>query len=409
MPRRKVLVSAYACEPGKGSEPGAGWLWALAAARTSDVWVLTRANNRAPIEAHPASAAPTLRFVYVDLPRRLRGWKRRGRGIRLYYVLWQLGALRAARRLHARERFDVVHHVTFANLWLPALACVVDAPFVIGPAGGGQAVARDHYRALGPRGVVKETALRAARRLAGVNPLVRLAWRRASIILLNNRETRLRLPSRVRSKTMLRPGQCADGLEPAPATPPAAPPKAVYAGRLHRFKGVDLALRALALVPEWRLLVVGGGPELERLRGLARRLGVDGRVEFHPPVDQQRLWRLMAGADAFVLPSLKEGGGFAALEAAALGLPVVAFRGGGPGAVADFYPQARFELVSPADSYRGLAAALERLGKRRVPGPALDAGIEAVAADLERVYACVDGRSARRAAADEPTLAGRTA
>jgi glycosyltransferase involved in cell wall biosynthesis len=409
MPRRKVLVSAYACEPGKGSEPGAGWLWALAAARTSDVWVLTRANNRPPIEAHPASASPTLRFVYVDLPHRLRRWKRPGRGIRLYYVLWQLSALRAARPLHARERFDVVHHVTFANLWLPALACALDAPFVIGPAGGGQEVAPEHYRALGTRGVAKETALRAARRLAGLNPLVRLAWRRASIILLNNRETGLRLPPRARSKAMLRPGQCVDGLAPAPPTPPAAPPTAVYAGRLHRFKGVHLALRALALVPDWRLLLVGGGPELGRLRRLARQLGVEGRVQFHPPVDQQRLWRLIAGADAFVLPSLKEGGGFAALEAAALGLPVVAFRGGGPVAVADFYPEARFELVAPGDSYRGLAAALERLGKRRVPGPALHAGIEAVAADLERVYAYVDGQAPAGVPAGEPTLAGRTA
>ena len=47
----KILVSAYACEPGKGSEPGAGWLWARAAARRHEVWVLTRANNREAIEA----------------------------------------------------------------------------------------------------------------------------------------------------------------------------------------------------------------------------------------------------------------------------------------------------------------------------------------------------------------------
>ena len=46
-----VLLSAYACEPGKGSEPEVGWQWALQMARFHNVTVLTRTNNRAAIEA----------------------------------------------------------------------------------------------------------------------------------------------------------------------------------------------------------------------------------------------------------------------------------------------------------------------------------------------------------------------
>ncbi|HLE82176.1 MAG TPA: glycosyltransferase family 1 protein, partial [Dehalococcoidia bacterium] len=48
MKRWKVLISAYACEPGKGSEPNVGWNVAREMARQHDVWVLTRANNRRP-------------------------------------------------------------------------------------------------------------------------------------------------------------------------------------------------------------------------------------------------------------------------------------------------------------------------------------------------------------------------
>jgi len=47
---RKVLVSAYACEPGKGSEPEVGWQWVHQIARFHEVWVITRANNRLQIE-----------------------------------------------------------------------------------------------------------------------------------------------------------------------------------------------------------------------------------------------------------------------------------------------------------------------------------------------------------------------
>ena len=101
-PRKlRILISAYACEPRKGSEPGIGWQWALAhAAAGHEVWVLTRANNRAAIEDalqhHPS---PGLHFVYHDLPRWMRWWKRGGRGVRLYYLLWQWGAYRLARIL----------------------------------------------------------------------------------------------------------------------------------------------------------------------------------------------------------------------------------------------------------------------------------------------------------------------
>jgi hypothetical protein len=42
----KVLVSAYACEPNRGSEPEVGWQWIQQLARFYEVWIITRANNR---------------------------------------------------------------------------------------------------------------------------------------------------------------------------------------------------------------------------------------------------------------------------------------------------------------------------------------------------------------------------
>ena len=41
---KKILLVAFSCQPGKGSEPGVGWNWALQAAKTQDVWVLTEAK-----------------------------------------------------------------------------------------------------------------------------------------------------------------------------------------------------------------------------------------------------------------------------------------------------------------------------------------------------------------------------
>ena len=67
--RLKVLMSAYACEPGRGSEPEVGWQWAFQMARFHEVTVVTRANNRAVIDralADYPGAKPE--FIYYDLP-----------------------------------------------------------------------------------------------------------------------------------------------------------------------------------------------------------------------------------------------------------------------------------------------------------------------------------------------------
>jgi hypothetical protein len=137
----KILLSAYACEPNKGSEPGVGWNWALELAKQNHrVCVLTRLSNRPSIESALASSGevPGLRFVYFDLPGWARWWKKGLRGIYLYYFLWQIGAFLAARELHKQDRFDLVHHVTFVSIRQPSFMGLLGIPFIFGPVGGGE-------------------------------------------------------------------------------------------------------------------------------------------------------------------------------------------------------------------------------------------------------------------------------
>jgi glycosyltransferase involved in cell wall biosynthesis len=381
----KVLISAYACEPGKGSEPGAGWNWAVAAARRHDVCVLTRTNNRELIEAEVSRGRlPPLRFVYLDLPSWARFWKRRGRGIRLYYVLWQLAASRGVRRLCRSERFDVVHHLTFANMWLPALAAGAGAPFVLGPIAGGQRVPRSLYPALGPRGVLMELLL-GLRALGRFNPLVRVGWSRAALILANNDETASALPRRYRAKVAIRPNACADPL----VVPRGVRRRtAICAGRLHRFKGLALAIEALPLAPGWRLEVIGRGDDLGRLTKIAEGAGVADRVHFLGPRSQDELWTRFAAADALVLPSLKEGASFVAVEARAVGLPVVALNANGPAALAARDPGG-FELVRPASVgavVEGIAAALQRIERAPAQKPSDAFSLDEVERDVDAAY-----------------------
>jgi len=113
----------------------------------------------------------------------------------------------------------------------------------------------------------------------------------------------------------------------------------LFVGRLERLKGVEVAIRALALLqgqqPETRLLVLGEDAsngdesEMERLKAIASSLGVRDRVDFLGSVAHHELPYFYSAADVCVMPSYSESFGLVALEAQACGLPVVGFAASG--------------------------------------------------------------------------------
>jgi glycosyltransferase involved in cell wall biosynthesis len=330
----RILAFDYACEPEEGSEPGAGWAWARILARLGDTWVVTRANNRVPIE-QALSATPErdrLHFVFVDLPRWARFWKKGQRGIRLYYLVWQIAALRAARRLHRDVGFTLVWHLTFANAWFGSLAPLVGPPFVYGPVGGGVGMPPGRLvRMLGGRALRFELARAAAKGLGRyVNPLARLAWGRARLVLVQNRETADWLPRRHSRKVSVFPNPVLDtALERERVE--GDPPTALFAGRVVAWKGVALALESIASTRDWRLLVCGAGRDERQSAVLADRLGLDGRVRFLGARPREEVLRLMRReADVLLFPSLREEAGWVVVEALAAGIPVICLDRGGP-------------------------------------------------------------------------------
>ena len=108
----------------------------------------------------------------------------------------------------------------------------------------------------------------------------------------------------------------------------------LYIGRIEKEKGLDVLLQSLFRIPDSKfritVLIVGDGPYLLNLKGLAEQLGVADRVIFAGRVPYEEVPRYYQAADLFVLPSLREEGFPMTLpEAMASGLPVVASRIGG--------------------------------------------------------------------------------
>ncbi|HFD15051.1 MAG TPA: glycosyltransferase [Rhodospirillales bacterium] len=366
--RLKVLVSAYACEPGKGSEPGVGWNFAVHMAKHHDVWVLTRANNRSVIEAALAERpVPGLRFAYYDLPDWARFWKRGQRGVPLYYYLWQLGALRVARRLHAEIGFDRAQHVTFVCYWKPSFLPFLGVPYVLGPVGGGESAPRSFWPGLGLRGFFYELFRETARWLDERDPLVRLAIRRADLVLATTDETAVRV-RRLGGKVVECVSQVAlpeDELA-ALARLPNAPTNSfrfLSIGRLLAWKGFHLGIAAFAKagLEEAEYWIIGDGPERRRLERLARRLGVADRVCFLGHLPRREVMQRLGECHVLVHPSLHDSGGWVCLEAMAAGRPVICLDLGGPATQVTEETGIRVTADRPVQAIRGLGEAMRRL------------------------------------------------
>ncbi|HEU5262602.1 MAG TPA: glycosyltransferase family 4 protein [Gemmatimonadales bacterium] len=189
---------------------------------------------------------------------------------------------------------------------------------------------------------------------------------------------------------------CPDG-----ATPRAATPTFLYVGRLKRYKGVEIALRALALArqarPDLVLEIAGQGDDRARLERLACGLGLGDAVRFLGFVPEEEKRRLLRRAWAVVFPSSKEGWGISNVEAAGCGTPALASDSPGlresvrDGATGFLVPHGAADaladrmLVLAADS--SLVSRLGRGARAFAEQLSWDRAAEATEAHLHRVIA----------------------
>ena len=340
-PRRlKVLLSSYFCEPGKGSEEGIGWNTVKEVSKAHDVWVIVRSDFRPSVERELArNPMPNVTWVWYDLPRVMHWWKKVPRIVILhYYYLWQIGAYRRAKQLHAEVGFDVVHHITFGRYWNPSLMYRLGIPMVWGPVGGGESTPPDFYHSLSAEGKRYEYVRRVGRAIGHVDPLVRGVNQQAAITLATTEESEERIrklgAKDVRVITaMALPKADRDRLMEIPFRE-NGPMRFLSIGELREWKGFHLGLLGFARVadqiPGSEFVIIGAGPQKGVLEGLAAQHGVADRVKLIGKVPREEVFQWLEKSDVLVHPSLHDSGGWVCLEGMAAGRPVIVLNTAGP-------------------------------------------------------------------------------
>jgi glycosyltransferase involved in cell wall biosynthesis len=329
----RVLLSAYVCEPGLGSEPEIGWVVLRCAARSHDVTLLTQPRCAERIKA--ALTDERLRpvtIIPIEGTRRLGRFEGRWGLGHLDYVIWQLRALRVGRSL--RHEVDVAHHATFGTDWMPsAMLLLGGIPVIWGPVGGTSAFPWRLIRFMAPGDLAAELTREVITRLLRIFTAA-LARRSGCLVLARNRAVKARF-EKIGLDVVIEPlvglpekGE-ADRAEREP--PPADGPRALFIGRLTSWKGAFLAVHTLAaLPPGWRLDMFGEGPRAEEIARLASLLGVADRLHLLGRRPRAEVLQALEDADVLLFPSMRDSAPYPVVEAIRAGCPVVCLDAAGP-------------------------------------------------------------------------------
>ncbi len=335
----KILISAYACNPYGGSEPGVGWTAVCRIAMRHDVCVLTDIHNKAGWEKGAAegvippniqvrflrdrSACSSNRFIA-----HLQSW--------LNYSSFNRQVLAAALQWHEEEKFDLCHQVTIAAWRMPSPLWRLPVPFVWGPVGGAGYIPPVFRGMLSPPARLFEHMRDVQTAFASRSRSFLECVQKAAVIFAANEETEAFLRPFRGDKPLVRlpivslSDEKIERFKSTADQKPASGPLRLFAGgNMEGRKGVSLALRALALVinegVDFHYTVAGGGPELPALQKLTKSLKLSDRVTFHPGYQGADYVNALQETEVYFLPSFRESTPVTLLEAYLAGCyPVVA-------------------------------------------------------------------------------------
>jgi Glycosyltransferase len=334
---KKVLLSAYACSPIRGSEPGNGWSWAVHLARRQyDVWCITNIEDKEVALAEQKKLGLTnLHLVFVTLPWGLDKWLNASSlSIYFHYNYWQRRAGAVARRLHKDLQFDIAHHVTFGSfqqgtfLWR-----LKGVKMIFGPVGGGQEALPEFKEYFGPAWRIEKIRSLISRFSIRFSSNLKNTVSKSDHILVTNQDTAniiQKLGSKVNGSVHL---VLDNAVPPAMQNiqfierPTGKQLHLLWVGRMLPRKGLNLILHALSLVPkhvDYKFTIVGGGEQYPFIEAWVKQYGLDGdRLHLLGQIPFSEVVQYYQKADVFIFCSLRDSCPAQLNEAMAFGLPVI--------------------------------------------------------------------------------------
>ena len=385
----KILINAYACSPGMGSEPGMAWNWVSNLAKFCELYIITEGEFRDRIE----EVVPTLEqgknmhFYYNPVSEEIRKmcWNQGDWRFYKYYKEWQWKTYLMAKDICKVEKMDVLHQLNMIGFREPGylwkLSQENGVPFVWGPVD-----AKDKFPVAYLDGASLKTKLfmRLKNFLTGIqlrySGRVRAAAHQASVIFSasSNSQRSFKKYMGIDSPLLNETG-CymeestlmgkTDGeIENRPIEDKNSKETfdVLWVGKMDFRKQLALALRSIAecAQPKMRLHIVGGG-NAESYHILTSELGIENQCVWHGAVSHEEVQNLMQESDMFFFTSVAEGTPHVVLESIGNHLPVVCFDTCGQGDSVNESVGRKIALSHPSQSAHDFARILNELESER--------------------------------------------
>ncbi|MFH1590536.1 MAG: glycosyltransferase [archaeon] len=228
-------------------------------------------------------------------------------------IRWTVSAYLLARKLMKKESYDICH------CWFGWPGGIIgyllrkDIPYIV-------ALRGSDVPGYNPRLAILDSIL--------FRPLSRLIWKHARAVIANSDGLK-----ELAHRTSRRPiGVIFNGIDTEEFRPVRRPHKSfviLCVSRLIERKGIGYLLKAVSILDDVQVVIIGEGNREEQLKALSRKLFIENRVKFLGYVPHHKIRKHYNDADVFVLPSLNEGMSNTLLEAMACGLPLIVTNTGG--------------------------------------------------------------------------------
>lgn len=324
----KMIMSAYNCEPERGSEFETGWqLMQKMAPQCTSLTVVTRPGR------HTLSRLQTLgitntTFLFYDLPPLFERFKRTALGMQAVPYVWELGVFFFLLKRYGKNHFDRAHRGTIGTYRYPSLLWYFAPCFTWGPIASGETVPLRFLAILSWKGRLMEVIRMIIQRTSFLDPLILFSLYKANELSVVTQATKDMLPRFASRKAYVDPAFFKIDPEDFELSSPLQREdktlKLLYVGKLVEWKGLMFVLKSLRKLHgslKYEFNIVGDGPDRVYFQAYAQKHQL--HVHFRSRVPRKELSQLYYSHDLFVSPDIHGRGSNTIVEAKMHQLPVL--------------------------------------------------------------------------------------
>ena len=330
----KLLISAYACSPYHGSEPGMGWNFISGLSKFHDIHVIVEKRKwekpiKKYLESHP-TLEQNLTFYFIDKKR--NKWLRKlwPPSYYWYYKKWQKKAYILALKLDKKEKFDIIHQLNMVGFREPGYLWKIEKPFVWGPIGGLENSPWSFLPSLGVKGFIfyaGRNIFNFFQRNFSNRPKRAIKRKNASIIAATpGNQDLIKSIWGVNSKLICEVGQEATEttMVPKKRISKNDPMKIIWSGLHSPGKNLGLLLKALEKIKfPFELHILGKGEMTKIWKNLAKKLNIYEYCHWYGDLERKKALEIMSSGHVFCITSISDLTSTVTLEALSYGLPIV--------------------------------------------------------------------------------------